>query len=68
MVSNNLYNRSMLRIFPLLSFMVTYGLMQMVLVRWLLPSYQETHEMGFGQITPLFLLVLPMFLAADMLW
>jgi hypothetical protein len=55
----------MLRNFPLLSFMVTHGFMHIIHVRWLLPSFEETREMGFGQITLLFLLVHPIFAAAE---
>jgi hypothetical protein len=61
----HLYRRSLFRIFPLLSFMVTYGLMQMVNYRWTFHDVKIVNEMGFGQIMPLFLLVLPIFAAAE---
>jgi hypothetical protein len=34
--------------------------------RWVLPNFEESTEMGFGQITSLFLLVLPVFAAAEL--
>jgi hypothetical protein len=45
--------------------MVTYGLMQMVNYRWTFHDVKIVNEMGFGQIMPLFLLVLPIFAAAE---
>jgi hypothetical protein len=65
LLSRHLYRRSLLRIFPLLSFMVTYGVMQMVNYRWTFHDVKIVNEMGFGQIMPLFLLVLPVFAAAE---
>jgi hypothetical protein len=65
-LSSHMYSRSLLQTYPLFSFMVTYGFVQIVMFRWVLPNFEESTKMGFGQITSLFLLVLPVFAAAEL--
>jgi hypothetical protein len=62
---SGLYSRSMISIFPPLIFMLTYGFTQMVLYRWQQSNVLDATDMGFGQITPLILLILPAFSAAE---
>lgn len=63
--SGHVYRRSCLSQAPSLAFMVTYGLTQLIYYRWLEPVFDDTRDMGFGQITPLFLLVLPALVATE---
>lgn len=55
------YQDSMLSNTPSLVFMIVYGLVQMASLRWSLDDKLDNYDMGFGQITPLVLLVLPIF-------
>lgn len=60
------YSRSFLSLGPMLTFMISFGFTQLYLGRWHsgVPLEIDT-SMGFGQITPLFLLVLPVLCAAE---
>ncbi|KAH7076240.1 hypothetical protein FB567DRAFT_156627 [Paraphoma chrysanthemicola] len=64
-VVHNVYQRSLLPVAPFLTFMLTYGFTQLILFRWLLPAFEDVKSMGFGQITPLALLTLPILAAAE---
>lgn len=60
------YRRSFLSLGPVLTFMIAFGFTQLYLNRWNSGSSVELDtRMGIGQITPLFLLVLPVFVAAE---
>lgn len=67
-MSNHVYQRSFLSQAPSLAFMLTYGLTQLIHFRWLTwfgTPVQESRSMGFGQITPIFLLILPVVAAME---
>jgi hypothetical protein len=64
-LSGNLYRNSLLPAFPSLALVLTYGFVQLIVYRWILLDAQDVKEMGFGQITPLFMLVLPVLTAAE---
>jgi hypothetical protein len=64
-LSGNLYRKSLLPAFPSLALVLTYGFVQLIVYRWILLDAQDVKEMGFGQITPLFMLVLPVLTAAE---
>jgi hypothetical protein len=64
-ISDNIYECSLLTAAPPLAFMLAYGFTQMIYFRWLDAGFEDTTSMGFGQITPLFLLVLPILAAAE---
>jgi hypothetical protein len=64
-ISNHVYRRSFLSQTPSLTFMLTYGLAQLVYYRWLETVFTESRSMGFGQITPIFLLILPVVAAME---
>lgn len=55
------YQDSMLSNAPSLAFLIACGLAQVTMLRWSLNDKLDDHDMGFGQITPLILLVLPVF-------
>jgi hypothetical protein len=60
------YSMSFLSLGPTLIFMIAFGLTQLYFNRWQLdPRIQIDTTMGIGQITPLFLLVLPVLQAAE---
>lgn len=60
------YSQSFLSLAPMLTFMVTFGFTQLYLNRWQSATPLEIDKsMGIGQITPLFLLVLPVLVAAE---
>ncbi|KAH6633104.1 hypothetical protein C7974DRAFT_164717 [Boeremia exigua] len=60
------YSQSFLSLAPMLTFMIAFGFTQLYLVRWQsnVPLDIDT-AMGIGQITPLFLLGLPVLVAAE---
>ncbi|KAJ4989502.1 hypothetical protein SVAN01_05037 [Stagonosporopsis vannaccii] len=60
------YSHSFLSLGPMLTFMIAFGFTQLYLGRWQsgVPLDIDT-SMGIGQITPLFLLVLPVLVAAE---
>jgi hypothetical protein len=60
------YSKSFLSLGPMLTFMIAFGFTQLYLNRWgsSVPLEIDT-SMGIGQITPLFLLVLPILVAAE---
>ncbi|KAH7119139.1 hypothetical protein B0J11DRAFT_86453 [Dendryphion nanum] len=66
--ASKMYSESFLSLGPLIIFMVTYGFAQLYINRWH-PDVPVTvdESMTFGQITPLFLLVLPIFAAAEII-
>jgi hypothetical protein len=64
-ISWNVYHCSLLTAAPSLAFMLAYAFTQLVYVRWLDVALEDEQSMGFGQITPLFLLVLPILAAAE---
>ncbi|KAF2027973.1 hypothetical protein EK21DRAFT_70824 [Setomelanomma holmii] len=64
-VVENMYRNSLLPVAPLLTFMLTYGFTRMINYRWMQAEFEDVASMGFGQITPLFLLVLPVLAAAE---
>jgi hypothetical protein len=60
------YSQSFLSLGPMLTFMIAFGFTQLYLGRWHSGTPLELDtSMGFGQITPLFLLVLPVLVAAE---
>ena len=62
------YWHSMLPLVPPMTFMLVFGLAQMILFRWELGDYKAIEvdtSMGFGQIIPLILLALPFLAAAE---
>ena len=60
------YSRSFLSLGPMLTFMIAFGFTQLYLGRWNSGTPLELDtSMGIGQITPLFLLVLPVLVAAE---
>ncbi|KAF3040502.1 hypothetical protein E8E12_006928 [Didymella heteroderae] len=60
------YSRSFLSLGPMLTFMIAFGSTQLYLGRWHSGTPLEIDtSMGIGQITPLFLLVLPVLVAAE---
>lgn len=64
--SSRLYSESFLSTGPLLVFMVSYGFTQLYNSRWHTGAPVSVDQsMNFGQITPLFLLILPVFSAAE---
>jgi hypothetical protein len=44
---------------------LTYGFTQMAFYRWRQANIKDINDMGFGQIMPLVLLVLPVLAAAE---
>ena len=64
-----MYSESFLSLGPLIIFMVTYGFSQLYINRWHpdVPVVID-ESMTFGQITPIFLLVLPIFAAAEIFY
>jgi hypothetical protein len=62
-----LYKNSFLSSTSELAFSVSYGISQLVDNRWIYspPLSTGSTSMGFGQITPIFLLILPLFAAAE---
>lgn len=64
--ASNIYSESFLSLGPMLTFMISFGFAQLYLNRWHtgIPVEIDT-SMSFGQITPLFLLVLPILAAAE---
>lgn len=62
----NLYMESFISRSPPVTFMISFGLSQITKSRWLVDGQiMVDPAMGFGQITPLFLLVLPLFAGAE---
>lgn len=62
----NIYNRSFISRSPPLIFMISFGLSQVICSRWFIDDEVIIESsMGFGQITPLFLLVLPLLAGAE---
>ncbi|KAK6541621.1 hypothetical protein TWF694_007421 [Orbilia ellipsospora] len=60
------YDQSFLSQTPPLIFMLAYGLSQIIYSQWFsVVEVRLDTSMGFGQIIPLFLLVLPIFAAAE---
>ncbi|KAJ8114896.1 hypothetical protein OPT61_g3338 [Boeremia exigua] len=60
------YSQSFLSLGPMLTFMIAFGFTQLYLGRWQSGTPLEIDTtMGIGQITPLFLLVLPALVAAE---
>lgn len=60
------YSQSFLFLGPMLTFMIAFGFTQLYLGRWSTGTPLEIDtSMGIGQITPLFLLVLPVLVAAE---
>jgi hypothetical protein len=60
------YSMSFLSLGPMLTFMIAFGFTQLYLNRWKSGTPLEIDKsMGIGQITPLFLLVLPVLVAAE---
>jgi hypothetical protein len=62
------YDESFLSKLPIVAFSFTYGLSQVVVFRWINHPPQlspSVKSMNFGQITALFLLVLPIFAATE---
>jgi hypothetical protein len=64
-LAKGLYQNSLLSIVPSLTFMTTYGFVQLVCYRWLPNALADTTALGFGQITPIFLLTLPILAATE---
>jgi hypothetical protein len=63
-----MYAHSFLPVIPYLVFMLVYGLVQMIVTRWATwwtKSVDVDANMGFGQITPLLLTILPLLAAAE---
>ena len=64
--ASNTYSQSFLSLGPMLTFMIAFGFTQLYLNRWHSNTPLEIDtSMGIGQITPLFLLVLPVLVAAE---
>lgn len=60
------YSQSFLSLGPMLTFMIAFSFTQLYLGRWSTGTPLEIDtSMGIGQITPLFLLVLPVLVAAE---
>ncbi|KAF9700515.1 hypothetical protein EKO04_001283 [Ascochyta lentis] len=60
------YSESFMSLGPMLTFMIAFGFAQLYLNRWSSDTPLEIDSsMGIGQITPLFLLVLPVLVAAE---
>ena len=60
------YSESFLSLGPMITFMIAFGFTQVYLNRWKSDTPLEIDtSMGIGQITPLFLLVLPVLVAAE---
>jgi hypothetical protein len=64
-LSSLIYDSSTVSVFPPLIFMLTYGFTQMAFYRWRQANIKDINDMGFGQIMPLVLLVLPVLAAAE---
>jgi hypothetical protein len=61
-----MYRRSFFPIVPSLALMLTYGFTQAVIMQWFwVQPLNVESTMGFGQITPLLLLVLPVLAAGE---
>jgi len=65
--ASKMYGESFLSLGPTVTFMISYGFSQLYVDRWDHPDIPVHIEksLGFGQITPIFLLVLPLFAAAE---
>jgi hypothetical protein len=64
-LAKGMYQTSLLSLVPSLTFMTTYGFVQLAYYRWFSPAFADTTTLGFGQITPIFLLALPILAAAE---
>lgn len=61
------YQGSFLSSLPGVGFSYSYGIFQVILYRWTVapPLTEESNRMGFGQIMPLLLLLLPILVAGE---
>lgn len=60
------FDKSFLSKFPLMIFLFIHGLVQTIMLRWFydMKASEATRRMDFGQVTALFLLLLPVLTAA----